>query len=40
MARAFIARYDGHCAECHDDIEEGDLITYSDDDETVHEGCA
>jgi hypothetical protein len=35
------ARFDGYCYECHTPIEEGDLITRSQDDEGwVCEDCA
>lgn len=36
--QTFVAVYDGHCAECDDDIFSGDEIAYLDD-QVVCEGC-
>lgn len=39
MAKVFEAMYHGRCAVCDDEINEGDEVTY-DDDELVHVECA
>lgn len=36
---SFEARYRGKCAACGDRIEEGDEVTYDDDDELIHDEC-
>lgn len=39
MAKVFEAAYPGRCAACDDEINEGDEVTY-DDNELVHVECA
>lgn len=39
MNKPFPARYDGECADCVDEIEEGDMIVVTDGG-AVHEDCA
>ena len=40
MSRVFDAMYPGTCAACGEEIEEGDRVRYTDDDELVHEDCS
>lgn len=41
MARRKIwqARFDSRCAQCDDEIQEGDDCVYNEDDEVVHANC-
>lgn len=38
-SRPFEARYDGHCAECGNFFEEGDMIQYDKDGDLVAMDC-
>jgi hypothetical protein len=40
MSRVFEAAYPGTCEACGEEIEEGDRVRYTDDDELVHEDCS
>lgn len=36
----FRARYDGRCSSCHNVIEVGDILEWSDENQAVHLDCA
>jgi len=39
VAYTFVARFPGRCAECDEDIHEGDQLARLTDDSIVHEDC-
>jgi hypothetical protein len=40
MSGVFEASYHGICEACGEEIEEGDRVCYTDDDELIHEECS